>query len=150
MNSLFAQVTTSVSSTGDAGAGGVVGMVLWLVVTVAMIVAIWKLFVKAGQPGWASIIPIYNTIVLLRITGRSGWWFLGLLVPFLNFFVIIRLFFDLARVFGRGIGFGFGLLFLFPIFLLILAFGDAEYLGPNGSRAKPSDGPSYAPAPLAP
>src|SRR6185369_8049439 len=98
MNSFLAQVTTSVSTSGDAGAG-IVGSVVWLVVTVAMIVAIWKLFTKAGQPGWASLIPIYNTIVLLRITGRSGWWFLGMLVPFLNFFVIIRLIFDLARVF---------------------------------------------------
>jgi len=149
MNSFLAQVTTSVSTTGDAGVG-IVGSVVWLVVTVAMIVAIWKLFTKAGQPGWASLIPIYNTIVLLRITGRSGWWFLGMLVPFLNFFVIIRLIFDLARVFGRGVGFGFGLLFLFPIFLLILAFGDAEYLGPDGSRTKTSGPASFAPAPLAP
>jgi hypothetical protein len=148
MNSLFAQVTTTTSASGDAGTG-IVGSALWLVITVAMIVALWKLFVKAGRPGWASLIPFYNTIVLLNITGRSGWWFLGMLVPFLNFFVIIRLIFDLARVFGRGIGFGFGLLFLFPIFLLILAFGDSEYLGPDGSRSKTPDA-SFAPAPLAP
>jgi hypothetical protein len=72
---------------------------------------------------------------MLQITGRSGWWLLGLLVPFLNIFVAIRLVFDLAKVFGRGVGFGFGLLFLFPIFVMILAFGDAVYVGPNGSRA---------------
>jgi hypothetical protein len=151
MNTFLAQVT--VTTSGDAGGAGVVGSVVWLVVVVAMLVAMWKVFTKAGQPGWASLIPIYNTLVMLRITGRSGWWLLGMFVPFLNFFVVIRLIFDLAKVFGRGIGFGFGLLFLFPIFLLILAFGDAEYLGPDGPSPRASAGgfaPAPAPAPLAP
>jgi hypothetical protein len=145
MNTLIAQVTTSTS--GNVGAGSVIGSVVWLVVVVAMIAALWKVFQKAGRPGWAALIPIYNTITMLRITGRSGWWFLGFMVPLLNIFVAIRLVFDLAKVFGRGIGFGFGLLFLFPIFVLILAFGDAQYVGRDGdNRSTPLATGGVAPA----
>lgn len=111
--------------------------IAWLAVGILMIVANWRIFEKAGQPGWASIIPIYNVITLLRISGRSGWWFLGFCVPLLNFFVIIRLVFELARAFGRGVGFGFGLLFLSPIFLPVLAFGDSRYVGRSGAQAAP-------------
>src|ERR1700674_1388919 len=115
MNLIMAQVSVTTSTSGDVGtaAGGGIFSIIWLVVVVAMIAAMWKIFTKAGQPGWAAIIPLYNYIVLFRITGKSAWWILGLMVPFLNFYVAIRLVFNLASVFGRGIGFGFGLLFLF-------------------------------------
>ena len=96
--------------------------------TVVLIVAMWRIFTKAGVPGWVSLIPVYNTVKMLHITGRSGWWILGMCVPFLNFFVAIRLMFDLARAFGRGVGFGFGLLLLSPVFIPILGFGDARYV----------------------
>jgi hypothetical protein len=96
--------------------------------TVVLIVAVWRIFAKAGLPGWVSLIPIYNLVKMLQLTGRSGWWILGMFVPFLNFFVAIRLVFDLARAFGRGVGFGFGLLLLSPIFIPILGFGDARYV----------------------
>src|SRR5919202_6391513 len=91
-----------------------VSVVVWLGLTLVLLAAYWRIFAKAGQPGWASLIPIYNTVKLLQITGRSGWWTLGLFVPFLNFFVFIRLVFELAGAFGRGIAFGFGLLLLSP------------------------------------
>lgn len=107
---------------------------VWLAITAFLIVAAWKLFAKAGVPGWVSLIPIYNTVTLLQISGRSGWWLLALCVPFLNFFVAIRLVFDLAKAYGQGVGFGFGLLLLAPIFMPILAFGDARYVG-RGSAA---------------
>jgi len=149
MNTLIAQVTTS-SSDASAGAaiGGGIATLVWLVVVVAMIAGLWKLFTKAGRPGWAAIIPFYNYVVMFQVTGRSPWWVLGLFVPFLNIFVAIRLVFDLAKVFGRGIGFGFGLLFLFPIFMLILAFGNAEYVGRDGHRPAPVGSGGFAPAPL--
>jgi hypothetical protein len=152
MNTAVAQATftTSTSVSGDAAAMSPIWIVVWLVLTVALVVAVWKIFVKAGQPGWASLIPLYNTIVLLRITGKSGWWVLGLMVPFLNFFVLVRLVFNLATVFGRGMGFGFGLLFLSPIFILILAFGDAQYVGLKGSHTPPVAPGGFAPAPVAP
>jgi hypothetical protein len=148
MTIALAQATAS--SSADAGGGSIIGSVIWLAITVALIVGAWKLFTKAGQPGWASLIPIYNTITMLRMTGKSGWWVLGMMVPLLNFYVIIRLVFDLARVFGRGIGFGFGLLFLFPIFMLILAFGDAVYVGPNGTYGAPAPAGGFVKAPTAP
>ena len=125
---MFILAQTTANTSGAVG-GSIIGSLVWLAITVVLVVALWKLFVKAGHPGWASLIPIYNTVVMLRITGHSGWWILGMLVPFLNFFVIIRLVFNLATVFGRGIGFGFGLLFLSPIFIPILAFGSSRYEG---------------------
>src|SRR3979490_297961 len=103
MTIALAQATASTSA--DAGGGSIIGTVIYLALMVALIAGVWKMFSKAGQPGWASLIPFYNTIVMLRITGKSGWWILGLMVPLLNFYVIIRLIFDLARVYGRGIGF---------------------------------------------
>lgn len=128
---ILAQTTANSS---DAAGGSIVASLVWLAITVVLVVALWKIFVKAGHPGWASLIPIYNTIVMLRITGHSGWWILGMVVPLLNFFVIIRLVFNLAAVFGRGLGFGFGLLFLSPIFVSILAFGNSRYVGTTPGR----------------
>jgi hypothetical protein len=148
MSTVIAQATVSTSASGNAGIG-IVGSIVWLAFVVVLLVAAWKVFAKAGRPGWASLIPIYNTITMLQITGRSGWWVLGLCVPFLNIFVAIRLVFELAKVFGRGVGFGFGLLFLFPIFVLILAFGDAQYVGPGGNRATAFPPIGTAPAPIA-
>ena len=106
---------------------------LWIGVAVLALVAYWRIFDKAGQPGWASLIPIYNLVKLLQITDRSGWWTLGFFVPFLNVFVFIRLVFDLSKAFGRGVGFGFGLLLLSPIFLPVLAFGSSRYAGRAGA-----------------
>ena len=107
----------------------VVSTLLWLGLTVALVITHWRIFAKAGVPGWVCLVPIYNLVKLLHISGRSGWWLLGLGVPFLNIFVAIRLMFDLAGAFGRGIGFGFGLLLLPPIFVPILGFGRARYVG---------------------
>jgi hypothetical protein len=107
---------------------------LTIALIAVILVAYWQMFTKAGQPGWASLIPVYNIVKLLHITGRSGWWILGMFVPLLNVFVFIRLVFDLAGAFGRGIGFGFGLLLLSPIFIPLLAFGNSRYVG-RGSPA---------------
>jgi hypothetical protein len=102
---------------------------VYLSILVLNIAAYWRIFSKAGQPGWTVLVPIYGSVKLLQISGRSGWWVLGFLVPLFNIFPIVRLPFDLARVFGRGIGFGFGLLFLPLVFAPILGFGDAQYVG---------------------
>ena len=101
-----------------------------LLVSVFSIVCLWKVFVKAGKPGWAAIIPIYNIITELEIIGRPWWWLLLLFIPLVNIVIGIIVIFDLAKVFGKSTGFGFGLLFLGVIFMAILAFGDANYLGP--------------------
>ena len=116
----------------DYGSGGmgVVGWLLYIAVIVFFIFCMWKIFVKAGKPGWAAIIPIYNIIVELEIIGRPWWWLLLMLVPLVNVVIGIIILFDLAKVFGKGTGFGFGLLFLSFIFIPMLALGDARYLGP--------------------
>lgn len=106
-----------------------VPMLCSLVLAVVALAALWRIFTKAGKPGWACIIPIYNVIVLLDIAGKPWWWILLLLIPFVNFIVIIVVYIDLAKNFGQGTLFGLGLVFLSPIFMLLLAFGDAQYIG---------------------
>ena len=114
---------------GAAAAGGGVFMIIWLVVVILMIVAMWKIFSKAGKPGWASIIPIYNIIVMLQIAGKPGWWIITFFIPFVNIIFLVLVSIALASSFGKGGGFGIGLAFLGFIFYPILAFGDAQYQG---------------------
>ena len=114
---------------GDGG-GGIVGALVGLLFAIILIAAQWVIFSKAGRPGWAAIIPIYNTLQMIWMVGRPWWWLLLLLVPFLNVIIGIILLNDLSTSFGHGIGFTLGLIFLAPIFFLILAFGGSEYRGP--------------------
>jgi|WetSurMetagenome_2_1015567.scaffolds.fasta_scaffold57714_3 hypothetical protein len=115
---------------GLAAGMGVVAWLLYMVVIVFYVFCMWKVYVKAGKPGWAAIIPIYNVLVQLEIVGRPWWYLLLLFVPLVNVVIGIMILFDLAKVFGKGTGFGFGLLFLSFIFIPILAFGDARYQAP--------------------
>ena len=103
-----------------------------MVVMVVMIASLWKVFAKAGQPGWAAIFPIYNAIVLLQIIGRPLWWIVLLMIPLVNVVVGILVCIDLAKCFGKGTGFALGLAFLGVIFYPILGFGSARYLGIAG------------------
>ncbi|MFT6863931.1 MAG: hypothetical protein ACJAVK_002493 [Akkermansiaceae bacterium] len=116
-------------STGG-GIAAVIGVLLYLGIIVLVIAGLWKIFTKAGKPGWASIIPIYNFIVLLEIVGRPTWWIILAFVPIVNIIIIIMVYIDLARSFGKGVGFGLRLTFLAPIFICILGFGSAQYKGP--------------------
>lgn len=95
-----------------------------------LIATMWKIFTKAGKPGWAAIVPIYNYVVLLEIVGRPVWWIVLMLIPMVNFVVLIILMLDLAKSFGKSGGFAAGLILLLPIFLPVLAFGNAQYEGP--------------------
>ena len=90
---------------------------------------LWKTFTKAGKPGWACLVPIYNIIVMLEIAGRPLWWLLLLFVPIVNFFVAMIVVIDIAKAFGKGAGFGLGMFFLGPIFYAILGFGSAQHVG---------------------
>lgn len=112
----------------------VAGMLLFTCIAIGIFVlaAMWKVFTKAGEPGWAAIIPIYNMIVMLRIIGRPLWWIVLFFIPLINFIVAIVVYIDLAKSFGKGVGFGLGLVFLQFIFFPILGFGDARYIGPAG------------------
>lgn len=118
-----------------AAASGVsaVYAILSLAISVLTLIAMWKLFVKAGRAGWKCLIPFYNTYCLYDIAWGNGWLFLLMFVPCVNVVVGIMMLFKLAKAFGQGTGFGFGLLFLNTIFILILGFGSAEYVGPQVS-----------------
>jgi Family of unknown function (DUF5684) len=126
--SLLAPVDYSYSTEGKAPSP--VSTIVGLIIALLLIVAMWKVFTKAGQPGWASIIPIYNLYVWCKIVGRPWWWILLMLIPFVNFIVLIILSIDLAKSFGKGAGFGIGLVLLGIIFWPILGFGSAQYQGP--------------------
>jgi len=109
---------------------GVFGTLLYLLVIVFYIYCLWRIFVKAGKPGWGAIVPIYNILVELEIVGRPWWWLLLMFVPVVNVVIGIIVLLDLAKVFGKSSGFGVGLILLAFIFIPILAFGDAKYIGP--------------------
>ncbi|HET6990294.1 MAG TPA: DUF5684 domain-containing protein [Bacteroidia bacterium] len=104
------------------------------IVGLFMIICLWKIFVKAGQPGWACIVPIYNTLIELRIVGKPWWWLLLLLIPFVNLVFAIWMTNLLSKSFGKSEGFTVGLLLLPVIFYPILAFGSAKYIGPAGAE----------------
>lgn len=111
-----------------SGAGfGTVGVIVSLAVMVFFIAVGWKIFAKAGKPGWAVFVPIYNIIVMLEIVNRPLWWIILFLIPIANAVVGIITILDLAKSFGKGTGFAVGLFLLGPIFFPILAFGDAQY-----------------------
>jgi len=115
---------------GDAPAGPSAGqVVLYLVFIALLVAAYWKIFAKAGKPGWAAIVPIYNVVVFLQVVGRPVWWIILLLIPIVGWIVGIVLMNDLAKAFGKGIGYTLGLIFLGPVFPLILGFGSDPYLG---------------------
>ena len=107
----------------------VVLFLIWASVAILMIASMWRVFTKAGQPGWAVLIPIYNLYVLLQVAGKPGWWLLLLLIPFVNFIIGIIVAVGVAQNFGKGTGFALGLIFLPVIFYPILAFGSAQYTG---------------------
>lgn len=107
--------------------------IISIAITVLTLVAMWKIFVKAGKEGWKCLIPFYNTYCLYDIAWGNGWLFLLMFVPCVNIVVWIMMLFKLSKAFGQGTGFGFGLLFLNTIFVLILGFGSAEYVGPQVS-----------------
>src|SRR5881409_837999 len=119
----------------SAGGGSPVPGIIGLLIALLIIVAMWKVFTKAGQPGWAAIIPIYNLYVWCKIVGRPWWWILLMLIPLVNFIILIILLIDLAKSFGKGVGFGIGLILLPIIFFPILGFGSAQYQGPAAAKA---------------
>jgi len=127
----FLQSDTSgnTAAAGAAVAGGLVGTIVMLAIALLLIAAMWKVFTKAGEPGWAAIVPIYNLIVLLKIAGKPAWWFILFIIPFVNLIVAFIVSIAIAKAFGKGTGFGIGLALLGPIFYPVLGFGDARYQG---------------------
>lgn len=130
MNSwlMFQDATAPDAASNAAAAGlGIGVMVVWFAIVLLMIAGMWKVFEKAGKPGWAAIVPIYNIIVLLEIAGKPAWWVVLFIIPFVNVIIAIMLGIAVAAKFGKGAGYGIGLVLLGPVFYPMLGFGDAQY-----------------------
>jgi len=109
-------------------------LVIVIPIVLIAIVAVWRVFTKAGQPGWAVLIPFYNLYVYSQVVKRPGWWMLlyfASIIPVVGslavLFVSIIDNLRLAKLFGKSSGFGVGIILLGVVFLPILAFGDADY-----------------------
>ncbi len=123
-------------ASGVAAGIGLVGGIISLAISVLLIVGLWKTFEKAGKPGWAAIIPIYNFIVLIEIIGKPMIWVLWLFIPCANIVFGIWALNLLSKSFGKTEGFTVGLIIFPYIFWPILGFGDAKYLGPSAAEAQ--------------
>lgn len=129
-------MTNSIDMADSVAVGSAFGilagmsLIMWVIslaIGIFSIITMWKVFAKAGKPGWASLIPIYNLVVLFQVSGMSPWYILLMCIPIANLVVAILLNVKLAEKFGKTGGFAVGLIFLNVIFMAILAFGDAEY-----------------------
>ena len=129
MNQLSTLGAMAQGQNGDYQGPGAFQTLVWIAISILVLAAFWKIFTKAGKPGWAAIIPIYNLIVYLRIVNRPLWWVILLFIPLVNVVIWIVLTNDLAKAFGKGVGWTIGMLFLGFIFYPILGFGADPYLG---------------------
>ena len=105
---------------------GLGSMLVGLLIALIIIASAWKVFEKAGEPGWAAIIPIYNIIIMLKIAGKPTWWVILFLIPFVNFVVAIIALIAFCARFGKGVGFAIGMVFLPFIFWPLLAWGGSS------------------------
>ena len=135
MHSLPPLVLAQVNVPQGQGTGLTIVEIALLVLLIA---GMWKVFQKAGKPGWAAIIPIYNIIVLLQITGKPIWWLVLYFIPFVNVVVLVLVCIALAKRFGKSVAFAIGLALLPFIFYPILGFGDATY----GAAPTPATAPA--------
>ena len=126
----------AISAAASSAAGAVLAVVYVVLAAFAIfeIAAFWRIFTKAGRSGWASIVPVYNAYVVLKIAGRPGWWILLCIIPFVNVVIAIIAIHELSKSFGHGGGFTLGLLCLPMVFYPLLAFGSDRYIGPGGAR----------------
>lgn len=123
---VVADPATTDANLGPAFIGGLVG---YLISSLALM----GIFTKAGEAGWQGFVPIWNTLVLLKISGKAWWWILLLLIPIVNVVVLIVVWHALSVSFGHGVGFTIGLVFLSVIFLYVLWLGSSTYRGPGGT-----------------
>ncbi|MCB0650289.1 MAG: signal peptidase I [Saprospiraceae bacterium] len=93
-----------------------------------VIAGMWKIFEKAGQPGWAAIVPIYNIVILLEIVRKPWWWLLLMIIPYVGMIWSIWTYNLLSKSFGKDEGYTVGMIFLPFIFIPMLGFGEAQYI----------------------
>jgi hypothetical protein len=118
---------------GGGGAAALLIFVVPLLIALVVIAGMWKAFAKAGEPGWAAIIPLYNVYVMVKISDNPWWWLILFFIPVLNLVALFKINIDVAKEFGQGLGFGIGLAILSIIFWPLLGFGDYEYQGAAGA-----------------
>ena len=129
---------------------GIVGMLISTVATVLVLISWWKIFVKYGKKGWESLIVGYNTVIKLEMTEQPIWYYFLFLIPIVNIFLLFKLNILIAKSFGKGVGFGVGLVLLPIVFLPILAFSKAEFVGVNGGGGStPEQTPDMTNQPMA-
>lgn len=112
--------------------GGIVATIILLIelgLIVLIVAGLWKVFAKAGEPGWAAIVPIYNLIVMVKISGKPMWWVVMFFIPCVNFVAGIIVGMGIAKNFGKAEGYGIGLGLLPFIFYPLLGFSDAQFVG---------------------
>lgn len=121
-------VITEGYSTNEVDGGIATGVILVvLAVVLIMVAAMWRIFTKAGRPGWAALIPIYNTLQLIWSAGKPWWWILLFCIPFVNIIAALIVYYNLAKAFGKGVGYMLLLVFLPIIGYPMLAWGSATY-----------------------
>ena len=119
-----------------SGIFGTIMLLIYLAVIIATVVAVWRIYKKANRPGWAAIVPFYNMYTLYDIVWGSGIKFLLLLIPIYNIILTIQTNLRLAKSFGKSTGFGIGLILIPPVFLMMLGFGKAEFVGVDGKEVQ--------------
>ncbi len=118
----------------DTAAGvGLFTLLVYLAPLIVTVAGVWKTFEKAGKPGWAAIVPIYNIIIMLEIVGKPTWWVVLIFVPLVNLVILIILYHQMSLSFGRGVGMTVLLILLPFVGWPMLGFGDAQYQGPAGA-----------------
>ncbi|GBL23604.1 hypothetical protein EMGBS6_03890 [Opitutia bacterium] len=147
MNSSIASLLAQASGNDAAVAAGVMAFVaafalFFIVIGIVCLIGMWKVFTKAGEPGWAVLVPIYNLIVLLRVAGLPWYWVFApfvAIIPILGWIAyivwIVWVHHRISTRFGQGVGFTIGLTLLGPIFWLILGFGSSKYVGEQPAQA---------------
>ena len=149
-------VPSNNTDVNEGGLGALLAMMgvwifFWLAIAVVTVIAMWKVFEKAGHPGWAAIIPIYNIYIMVQIAGRETWWMLLFFIPFANIVASVLISIDIAKKFGKSEVFGIVALWLFSVVgYCILGFGDAQYQGGSKPTAQSGVNPNMTNTPQPP
>jgi hypothetical protein len=115
---------------------GLVLFALYLCVALFFIIALWKIYTKAGQPGWGIFIPFYNVYLWLKIAGKPGWWLILYCIPLVNIVIAIIATLAIGKAFGKSVAFSVFLLLIFSfVGIPILGYGKAVYTPPAPAQA---------------
>lgn len=125
ITTLATEVANTTAAAG-AGAGSIVGGLIGYLLVAFALVGVFK---KADEPVWQAFVPIWNTVILIKVSGKPIWWIVLLLIPIVNIVILVLIYHGLSTSFGHGAGFTAGLFFLSIIFLYILGYDSNPYQG---------------------